>query len=312
MKLYRVSKFLPGLVGAAALLALAACATPPQDPDELAAYNEANDPAEPTNRRIFKSNMAIDKHAIKPVAQGYRDNVPSDARSSIRNFFDNLSTPVILINDILQGEGGRAMETLMRFAVNTTAGFFGLFDVAAEYGLEGHKEDFGQTLAVWGFGEGPYMMLPFFGPSNVRDTVGKVADIFMNPLTYVVGGSELQFVAAGTTIVDGVDQRSRKIEALDDIEKNSLDFYAALRSLYRQNRQSEILNGDVPDIPAPEVLEEVSDIPAKSKTALAPKPAAKAKSVKPAAKAKSAKKSRKKRAKSRARSNVRPVGKPGA
>lgn len=308
MRLNRVSKFLFGLVGAAALLVLTACATPPQDPDDLAAYKEANDPAEPTNRKIFDINMSIDKHAIKPVAQEYRNTVPDDARSSIRNFFDNLSAPVILINDILQGEGGRAMETLMRFTINTTAGFFGLFDVAAEYGLEGHKEDFGQTLAVWGFGEGPYLMLPFFGPSNVRDTAGKVADIFMNPLTYVIGARDLQFVAAGTTIVDGVDQRSRKIEALDDIERNSLDFYAALRSLYRQNRRSEIMNGEVPDIPAPEVLEEVSDIPVKPKTISAPKPAAKAKSVKE----KSAKKSRKKPAKVRARSDVKPVGKPGA
>ncbi len=232
---------------------LAACATPPSDPVAKAAFEEANDPLEPMNRAIFDANMAIDKAVLKPVAIGYRDVVHSDIRNSLRNFINNIASPAIFINDVLQGEASRASETAVRFFVNTTAGMLGLFDVAAEYGLERHSEDFGQTLAVWGFDEGPYVMLPLFGPSSVRATVGKIAATFMNPTTYWAGNDELTFAKFGLSIVDGIDRRSRHINDLDDIEKNALDFYATLRSLYRQNRRSEILNGDVTDIPVPEI-----------------------------------------------------------
>ncbi len=237
-------------------LGLAACATAPEDEEARIAYEETNDPLEPTNRFLFDVNNAVDKAVLKPVAKGYRSVVPSDARNGIRNFFDNAGTPVILINDILQGQGGRAAETLVRFFVNSTAGFFGFFDVAGDYGLERHEEDFGQTLAVWGAGEGPYMMLPVFGPSNVRDTVGLIADSFMNPLSYWASNNDLRIPRYGASLVDGIDKRSRKIETLEDIERDSLDFYATLRSLYRQDRKSEILNGEVTDIPVPEIFDD--------------------------------------------------------
>ena len=232
---------------------LAACATPPSDPVAREAFEEANDPMEPLNRAVFDVNMAVDKAVLKPVATGYRDVVPSDIRNSLRNFLNNIASPVIFINDVLQGEASKASETAVRFFVNSTAGMLGLFDVAAEYGLERHSEDFGQTLAVWGVDDGPYVMLPLFGPSNVRDTVGKVADSFMNPFTYWARNNDLTLAKIGTSIVNGIDRRSRHIDELDDIEKNALDFYATLRSLYRQNRRSEILNGDVTDIPVPEI-----------------------------------------------------------
>ena len=249
------------IIGFARVFAVAAlcaglavgCATPPQDPQARAAFEEANDPLEPMNRAIFDVNLALDNAILKPVAIGYRDVVPADARNSLRNFFNNVASPVIFINDVLQGEGARAMETLMRFVFNSTAGMLGLFDAAGEYGLERHKEDFGQTLAVWGVDEGPYLMLPVFGPSNFRDTAGRVADSFMNPFTYWAKNNDLSLASLGARIVDGIDVRSRHIEELEDIEKNALDFYATLRSLYRQNRRSEILNGDVEDIPVPEI-----------------------------------------------------------
>lgn len=235
---------------------VAACATPPKDATARAAFDEANDPLEPMNRAIFDVNKTLDRNILKPVAIGYRDVVPADIRNSLRNFFNNVSSPVIFINDILQGQPGRAAETLMRFAINSTAGMLGLFDVAGEYGLERHKEDFGQTLAVWGVDEGPYLMLPVFGPSNVRDTAGRIADSFMNPFTYWAANNDLTYAKIATTVVSGIDTRSRHIEELEDIEKNALDFYATLRSLYRQNRRSEILNGDVEDIPVPEIDDE--------------------------------------------------------
>ena len=199
--------------------------------------------------------MTADKAVIKPVAKAYRWALPEFVRTSIRNFLNNAKSPVIFINDSLQGSPSRAGETLMRFIVNTTAGMAGFFDVAGEYGMERHSEDFGQTLAVWGIGEGPYLMLPVLGPSNVRDTVGRIADNFMDPFSYLMANNGLDYARLGMSVTDGIDLRSRNIEALDDIEKNSLDFYATLRSLYRQNRRSEILNGKVQDIPVPEIHE---------------------------------------------------------
>lgn len=245
-----------GLVGVLVCVGLVAgCATPPEDPIERAEYEATNDPLEPMNREIFTFNMAVDDAVLEPVARGYREVVPAEARDSLRNFFNHIESPVIFINDVLQGEGGRAAETAMRFFVNSTAGFLGFFDVAADYGLERHSEDFGQTLAVWGVDEGPYLMLPILGPSNVRDTVGKVADTFMNPFGYVAANNGLTAVNLGANVVEGVDTRSRHIEELEDIEKTALDLYATIRSLYRQNRESEILNGAVVDIPVPAIEE---------------------------------------------------------
>lgn len=225
------------------MLAFQGCATPPTDPDALAAYNEANDPLEPMNRGIFDFNEGADKYVIKPLAQGYVYIVPSGGRRSVRNFLNNLRSPVVLANDIMQGEVQRAGTTLGRAVFNTTVGIGGLFDVATEVGLPYHDEDFGQTLAVWGVGEGPYLVIPILGPSNPRDVVGMVADGFMDPLNWYLGNIHLGYLSYVRAAIDGIDKRASVLDALDEIKRTSLDFYSTIRSLYRQRRIDEINNG---------------------------------------------------------------------
>jgi phospholipid-binding lipoprotein MlaA len=226
-------------VVAAVALGAAACATPPTNPVDRAEFDQANDPIEPTNRAIFDANHFADRHVMKPVAQAYEDNVPEGVRGGIHNFLSNLREPVIGVNDLLQGNADRAWTTVQRFAVNTTAGGLGLFDVATGWDLPHHDADFGQTFGVWGIGEGPFIELPLFGPSNVRDTFGTALDIVADPLTFM-GGTTVTVVNASRTSIHMVDERGRNIDALDDLERNSVDFYATLRSVYHQHRQAEI------------------------------------------------------------------------
>jgi phospholipid-binding lipoprotein MlaA len=155
------------------------------------------------------------------------------------------------VNDVLQGQPGRAAETATRFWVNTLLGVAGFFDVAGQYGLKKHKEDFGQTLAVWGLKEGPYLMVPFIGPSNPRDLTGKVVDSFLNPISYGLSSAGVAWLEIVAGVVDKIDERAGLIEPMDELRRTSLDFYAAVRSLYRQNREAEIANGRVKRIPLP-------------------------------------------------------------
>lgn len=233
-----------------ALLVVTGCATPSDDPEELALFQEANDPAEPLNRAIFEFNLFLDKGILRPVASVYRTVLPQFAQDGVRDFLRWLRSPVIFINDILQGKPDRAHETAMRFAANSL-GFFGFIDWAGDAGLEFHDEDFGQTLAVWGFGEGPYIMLPVLGPSNVRDTVGFVVDTFIfDPISWWQRNDSNAFIhwtawlRFGLTAVDG---RARNMGQLQELEDSSLDFYAAVRSLYRQRRNDLIRDGAVED-----------------------------------------------------------------
>ena len=212
---------------------------------------EINDPFEPFNRLMFNTTLAIDKAVLRPTAIVYRAIFPQPIRDSVRNFLNNLDSPIIFTNDLLQGELARAKVTLVRTVVNTTVGIGGLFDVADRWGFPRHREDFGQTLARLGVGEGPYLFIPLFGPANPRDLFGYGTDLFFQPLTYVQWGDEsyIPFVRYG---VDLIDLRARNIETLDEIEQTSLDYYASVRSLYRQSRNNEINNGasaveDLPD-----------------------------------------------------------------
>ncbi len=226
----------------AATLALAGCATTPPAGEESAA-EDANDPLEPVNRGIFAFNRTVDGLVLKPAAQIYRGVVPQEGRTMVYNVLVNWSSPVVILNDLLQGDMDRATVTIGRFFLNTGFGFLGLFDVATAWGAEpGHEEDFGQTLGFWGFGEGPYLMLPLFGPSNPRDAVGLVVDHFTDPLNYIILDETAELVRAGVT---AVDTRSRYLDQIDELERTSLDYYAAIRSLYRQRRSSDIHNGRV-------------------------------------------------------------------
>jgi phospholipid-binding lipoprotein MlaA len=216
---------------------------------------DENDPLEGVNRAVFEFNRVVDGLLIKPAAQIYRGVLPQQAQDSVRSFLRNLRTPAILVNDVLQGDMDRAGTTISRFLVNTTLGIGGLFDVAGDHlGIPFHDEDFGQTLAVWGVGEGPYLVLPILGPSNPRDVVGLASEWYLDPVnlyfTNVRDDDWVPWVRAGLT---GVDARARSLDALDQLERTSLDYYAAIRSLYRQNRDNQIRNnrsGDEPNAPS--------------------------------------------------------------
>jgi len=227
---------------------VAGCTTMPSDPDARAAYLEASDPLEPLNRAIFSFNIGVDKAILRPLAAVYNTVLPDPVRDGVRNVLNNLRTPLILANDILQGEIGRASKTVGRFLLNSTIGIGGLFDVASGLGFEFHDEDFGQTLAVWGIGEGPYLMLPILGPSNPRDAIGLVGEYFADPVVIWTNNTEREWLHYTRTGVNAVDSRSRNVGTLEELERTSLDFYAAVRSLYRQRRMDEIRNGESGDL----------------------------------------------------------------
>ena len=226
-----------------AVLITAACATPAMD-------DGVNDPLEPFNRAVFSFNQFAQGLLFKPLALLYRDLVPPEVQDAVGGILETLHTPITLANDLLQGEPERAAETLGRFAINGTVGIAGIFDFASGMGLEGHREDFGQTLAVWGSGEGMYLVLPLLGPSGLRDGVGLGVDILTDPLTYYASFEQ----GSGRTLAHGINELSGVIDSLDEIERTSIDYYATLRSLYRQQRDDQIRNGAAPPVvPIPSI-----------------------------------------------------------
>lgn len=228
-------------------LSLIGCAArpDPDDPEAVAEFEQTNDPLEPLNRGMSFVNDGLDTLALRPAAEAYRIFIPPELRISVRNMLGNLRSPVILLNDVLQGETQRAGNTLGRFVLNTTLGVGGVFDVATGFGLPGHGEDFGQTLALWGMPEGPYLFLPIFGPSNPRDLLGTGVDAVSNPISYLTGGELLEAVTSTRIVLQALDTREGLIEPLDALRRGSLDPYAALRSAYRQRRAAEIRNPPV-------------------------------------------------------------------
>jgi len=242
---------LRGLVAAGVTLLLLAgavsgCATKPpaSDPEALVEFQKRNDPVEPLNRYFFEVNRFLDYMFLKPVATVYRSLAPTFVQNGIHNFLNNLRSPVILANDLLQGDFGRARITTARFITNTIAGVAGFYDYASHIGYPRHDEDFGQTLAVWGAGEGPYLVLPLLGPIPPRDLAGYVVDFAFDPLTYVLPANDAEEVGYGLKGTGLIDARARSIESLDDVEASSIDFYAAIRNLYRQHRAAAIDNRD--------------------------------------------------------------------
>lgn len=199
------------------------------------------DPLETLNRFTFAFNDMLDTLFLRPVAFTYRELVPSGIRDALRNFLRNLSTPVILANDLLQGDGDRALNTSKRFFVNT-AFSLGFYDYAGELGLPYQDADFGQTLGTYGAGEGFYLVLPVFGPSSLRDATGRVVDRAFDPLTYlsITHGDETQNFTLPRSIISGVDARARSLDMLDQALADSLDDYTRIRSLWRQAREDQI------------------------------------------------------------------------
>lgn len=209
-----------------------------QPADEI----DNNDPFEAVNRKIFKFNDTLDKAIMRKVARTYSDHVPSPIKTGVRNFFSNLWEPTTMVNALLQGKADKLGSSTSRFILNSTIGLFGVFDVATPLGVEKHREDFGQTLAVWGVGNGPYIMLPFLGPSNVRDTGGLIIrSLTTDIVPTVFDGDELAYAIA----LRLTDQRAKLLGA-DETLDLQVDPYLFLRESYRQSRLSAIYDGSPP------------------------------------------------------------------
>ncbi len=210
--------------------------------ESVAEKNEKQDPWEGFNRGTFAFNKFFDKYLLAPLAKGYRVILPNEVRTGVRNFFSNLKEPWTSINSALQGDLNNTGNSIARFCLNTTIGILGLFDVATQLGFEKQKEDFGQTLAVYGVGSGPYLVLPLLGPSTVRDAVGQVAGFVADPVTVALNreGKE-NWIWIGTA-VKGIDFREQNLEKIDNLEATSVDFYATVRSLYLERRNRMITN----------------------------------------------------------------------
>lgn len=218
----------------------AACASKSANVDP-----DVNDPYEDLNRKIFAFNKSFDRQILRPISSAYQFVMPDPLEDGVSNAMRNLREPWVFVNDILQLKFKRALTTLMRFTVNSTVGVAGLLRVSDGMGVPYHSEDLGQTLAVWGFKESPYFIIPFIGPSTNRDFIGFAGYFFLDPVTIALNNeneSGLVLLRAG---VDALDARVRLHDALDDLYEED-DPYVVMRSLYFQNRRYEIYDGDPP------------------------------------------------------------------
>ena len=209
-----------------------------------------DDPWEPFNRSVFEFNEGLDAYVLKPVVAGYRFVLPEFVREGIYNFFSNYNDIYTALNNLLQGKPDYAFNDLMRVVVNTTMGLGGLIDLATPGGLEKHKEDFGQTFGVWGVPSGPYVVLPFFGPSSVRDTFGTVADLETDYLFKYIPDVGLRNSLTGLRVVNA---RNTYYEAGDLLDGAAIDKYSFLRDAYIQRRKYQINEGrddEEPQMPA--------------------------------------------------------------
>lgn len=249
----------PIVVTMALCIAAAACTTAP------AGNSKADeDKYEKTNRAIYALNRRLDVALIRPVTVGYRAVVPAAARRGASNALDNVDEPMSFFNALLQGKIKAAFRAVDRLLINSTLGIGGLADHATDMGLPKQEEDFGQTLAAWGIGSGPYIMLPLFGPSTLRDVIGLGVDSVTDPWsrfqkrTLDLGSTE----RLGITGFEVIDLRSRLIDTADPLLKNALDEYATVRSAYLQQRLTDIYDGDPPEDPiAPGFSDDAANMP---------------------------------------------------
>ena len=209
--------------------------------------SQANkDPLEGLNRGIYKFNDVADKAVIKPVAKGYKAIAPTPVRIGINNFFNNLRTLTSVLNNLLQFKFANAFSEAGRFVINTTFGIAGFIDVAGMDKIPLHKEDFGQTLGHWGVNNGPYLVLPFIGPSTLRDTTGLVVDtVTTDPITYTHNIGEIR-LHNQLRAAQFIDKRTELLDATDIVDEASLDPYAFMRDAYLQHRASAVQDGLVP------------------------------------------------------------------
>ncbi|MGZ8214965.1 MAG: MlaA family lipoprotein [Methylosarcina sp.] len=226
-----------------ALSALMGCAstTPPE--------NKQADSLEGWNRGTYSFNDTLDKAVVKPIAKGYRKVTPQPVNDSISNFFSNINDIGITVNDLLQLKLLQGGMDLSRFLINTTVGVGGLFDVAKKINLPKHNEDFGQTLGFWGVPSGTYLVLPFFGPSSPRDTVGLVGDALLNPLTYVsvFGGAAANIATTGSKVLEVTDTRSDILSSEKVLDEAAVDRYDFIKNAYMQQREYLVHDGEPPE-----------------------------------------------------------------
>lgn len=237
---------------------------------QLAAKDEegANDPFEPMNRFFFEFNEVMYAMFLRPFSEFYAGLLPPTIRQAIGGFLENLASPVVLANDILQAEPQRAFETVKRTAINSTVGLGGIWDASDKlFGISGHDEDFGQTLGKWGVGEGFYLVLPFLGPSNPRDAIGEhFVDSFFDPLNLWASNTDREGIIWARGLIGAVHKFSGLMDELAQTKKTSIDYYATIRSIYRQKREADIRNGtdvDLPPIPdlTPDISFDVEEDP---------------------------------------------------
>ncbi len=221
-------------------MALSACVSADTDFDPT---DGIYDPFETGNRKIHAFNRTIDRSIVRPAAQGYTKAVPDDIEESIGHFATNLGRPSDVVNGLLQGDLNGAGISTVRFLLNSTFGVAGLFDIATDMGLPDHETDFGETLHVWGAGEGPFVEVPLFGPSTQRDVAGRIVDLFTNPLSYVLDEPE-RYYSPAARIGDGLGTRGRFTDTIDSILYESADSYAQSRLIYMQNRRFELGSED--------------------------------------------------------------------
>jgi phospholipid-binding lipoprotein MlaA len=225
-----------------AYLFLNGCASSPDTTGKL-----ENDPFESINREIYAFNNGADEYVIGPIAHAYRDVVPNPVRDSIRNFLLNLKTPLSAINATLQGDFTKGISAIGRFTINSTAGVLGLFDVADYIGLKPVDEDVGQTLGAWGIEPGPYLILPFLGPTSTRDLAGKVGDWLIDPLGLYLIREDYEDFLLATKITKALDTRVQLDGVIEGTRENSLDPYAIMRTMYLQRRAKQIANEESED-----------------------------------------------------------------
>lgn len=221
-------------------LLLAGCAT----------AENSYDPLQPLNRKVDSFNTVVDEVSLRPISKAYTKVIPKEARSSVTNFFSNLQEPNTILNDVLQGKFVQGIADTTRLVINSTFGIVGLFDVAAKVGLEKHKEDLGQTLAVWGVGEGAYIVYPILGPNSVRNTPGTVMAYFIDGATYLAYVMSPQ-VALATRVLKYIDERANVEDFVKLRDELALDPYIFVREGWRQSREYRIYDGHPPAKPDP-------------------------------------------------------------